>query len=67
MGVRGCGLGYDHRVPEVLQNKLAPMLTLGLVGLNSDLIPRHSVHYALIPRYSVDEAWLCLLHWVGSA
>ena len=25
MGVRGCGLGYDHRVPEVLQKKFAPM------------------------------------------
>ena len=25
MGVRGCGLGYDHYVPEVLQKKLAPM------------------------------------------
>ena len=26
MGVRGCGLGYDHHVPEVLQKKLAPMV-----------------------------------------
>ena len=26
MGVRGCGLGYDHYVPEVLQKKLAPMI-----------------------------------------
>ena len=25
MGVRGCGLGYNHRIPEVLPKKLAPM------------------------------------------
>ena len=24
-GVRVCGLGYDHHVPEVLQKKLAPI------------------------------------------
>ena len=23
MGVRGCGLGYDHHVPKVLLKKLA--------------------------------------------
>ena len=26
MGVRGCGLGNDHDVPEVLQKKLAPII-----------------------------------------
>ena len=25
MGVRGCGLGYDHHVPEVLPKRLAPI------------------------------------------
>ena len=28
MGVRGCGLGLNHRVPEVLQKKLAPICSL---------------------------------------
>ena len=26
MGVRGCGLGYDHHVPKVLLKKLAPSM-----------------------------------------
>ena len=50
MSVRGCGLGHDHRVPEVLPKKLAPMQYILLYNYN-----KHKMHITVYIAIAIQN------------